>query len=73
MIGVCGWRAGASTWAVHLTGNAVYDAMGSITIGGLLGCTAVFLIQQNRSLLLGAKPIAEVPLAWNYLFVAKHC
>jgi len=41
-------------WAVHLTGNAVYDALGSITIGGLLGCTAVFLIQQNRSLLLGA-------------------
>ncbi|EIE24063.1 hypothetical protein COCSUDRAFT_28593 [Coccomyxa subellipsoidea C-169] len=39
--------------ALHLTGNAVYDAMGSITIGGLLGCTAVFLIQQNRSLLLG--------------------
>ncbi|BDA46259.1 Zinc transporter 9 [Coccomyxa sp. Obi] len=45
--------AGASTWAVHLTGNAVYDALGSITIGCLLGCTAVFLIQQNRSLLLG--------------------
>lgn len=38
---------------VHMTGNAVYDAVGSITIGGLLGCTAIFLIQQNRSLLLG--------------------
>ena len=38
---------------VHLTGNPVYDAVGSITIGGLLGCTAIFLIQQNRSLLLG--------------------
>lgn len=36
-----------------MTGNAVYDAVGSITIGMLLGCTAVFLIQQNRSLLLG--------------------
>ncbi|CAL5227702.1 g10710 [Coccomyxa viridis] len=45
--------AGASTCMVHLTGNAVYDAVGSITIGGLLGCTAIFLIQQNRSLLLG--------------------
>lgn len=49
--------AGASTWAVHMTGNAVYDALGSITIGCLLGCTAVFLIQQNRSLLLGEVPI----------------
>ena len=38
---------------VHLTGNSIYDAVGSITIGGLLGCTAIFLIQQNRSLLLG--------------------
>lgn len=45
--------AGASTWMVHLTGNPIYDAVGSITIGGLLGCTAIFLIQQNRSLLLG--------------------
>ena len=48
-----GCCAGASTWLVHLTGNPVYDAVGSITIGGLLGCTAIFLIQQNRSLLLG--------------------
>ena len=47
---------GASTWMVHLTGNAIYDAIGSITIGGLLGCTAIFLIQQNRSLLLGSCP-----------------
>lgn len=40
-----------------MTGNAVYDALGSITIGCLLGCTAVFLIQQNRSLLLGEMPV----------------
>ena len=45
--------AGASTCMVHLTGNPIYDAVGSITISGLLGCTAIFLIQQNRSLLLG--------------------
>ena len=50
--------AGASTWAVHVTGNAVYDAVGSITIGCLLGVTAVFLIQQNRSLLIGAGLLA---------------
>ena len=50
--------AGASTCMVHLTGNPVYDAVGSITISGLLGCTAIFLIQQNRSLLLG-KPLCH--------------
>ena len=43
---------------VHLTGNPIYDAVGSITISGLLGCTAIFLIQQNRSLLLG-KPLCQ--------------
>jgi len=47
--------AGVSTWATHMTGLAMYDAIGSITIGLLLGCTAVFLIGQNRSLLIGAR------------------
>lgn len=65
-------RVGASTWAVHVTGNAVYDALGSITIGVLLGCTAVFLIQQNRSLLLGAGPLL-LYVTDSQPYIAQHC
>ncbi|HIE97708.1 MAG TPA: cation diffusion facilitator family transporter [Planctomycetes bacterium] len=38
------------TW---LTGQQYWDAFGSITIGVLLGCIACWLIQRNRSLLVG--------------------
>ena len=38
------------TW---LTGEQYWDAIGSITIGILLGCIACWLIQRNRSLLVG--------------------
>ena len=37
----------------QLTGSAVYDALGSIAIGLLLGFAAVFLINRNRRYLLG--------------------
>ncbi|CAH1267603.1 SLC30A9 [Branchiostoma lanceolatum] len=36
-----------------LTGNAIYDAMGSITIGGLLAMVSAFLIYTNAEALIG--------------------
>eukprot|EP00891_Asterochloris_glomerata_P007437 jgi/Astpho2/7437/fgenesh1_pm.00114_%23_25_t len=45
--------AGIATFLTWQTGSGVWDALGSITIGILLGVTAVFLIQKNRQLLIG--------------------
>lgn len=39
--------------ACYATGNPMYDSMGSIAVGGLLGATALYLINSNRLLLLG--------------------
>jgi len=37
-----------------LTGNLYWDAIGSLTIGGLLGAIAIWLIVRNSQLLIGA-------------------
>jgi len=36
-----------------LTGNPIFDAIGSLVIALLLGCVAIFLVSKNRSALLG--------------------
>ncbi|KAH9304960.1 hypothetical protein KI387_009364 [Taxus chinensis] len=45
--------AALSLVAVNVTGNPIYDPVGSILVGQLLGMVAIFLIQRNRHALLG--------------------
>ena len=45
--------AGAAMGMAHWTGNAIWDGAGSIAIGLLMGVLAIFLIQKNRTFLIG--------------------
>jgi len=43
----------AAIGLMWITGNPIFDSIGSIIIGLLLGCVAVFLVVKNRSALIG--------------------
>jgi zinc transporter 9 len=51
--------ATACTGLSYVTGNVIYDGVGSILIGGLLGATAVFLIRKNT--MYGPPPLIPFP------------
>jgi len=48
-LGMAGTCLGLTAW----TGNHVWDAVGSISVGTLLGAVAIFLIRKNKDALLG--------------------
>ncbi len=52
--------AAAGIGLAYVTGNAVYDAVGAIVIGLLMGAVAVWLGIRNRTLLLGPAIPAEL-------------
>jgi len=45
--------AGAATFATYLTGSPIWDALGSLGVGGLLALVSGYIISTNASMLLG--------------------
>ncbi|WP_224364627.1 cation diffusion facilitator family transporter [Hyalangium versicolor] len=52
--------AAAGILLAYLTGNALFDSLASIIVGLLLGLIAIFLVVENRDLLLGQAVPDEV-------------
>lgn len=52
--------AAAGIFVHQVTGDAIWDALGSIVIGVLLGVVALVLIDRNRHFLVGASSTPEI-------------
>lgn len=45
--------ASASILLSYVTGNAIWDTVGSLIVGAILGAVALYLVRENRELLIG--------------------
>jgi len=50
----------AGVGLTQLTGNGLYDGLASVTIGVILGCTAIWLAYETKGLLIGERARPEV-------------
>jgi len=58
--------AGSCMYLTHITGNPLYDAVGSLLIGGLLGVVASFIIYTNTAALVGRSiPAGKIKMIRN--------
>lgn len=58
-VAVCGVAfALIAQWLTHITGNGIYDALGGLAVGVILGVLAVLLIIKNHQYIIG-KPLSE--------------
>lgn len=52
--------ASGSITLSYLTGNPIFDTIGSLIVGAILGAVAVYLVRENRELLIGRAVPANV-------------
>eukprot|EP00939_MAST-03C_sp_MAST-3C-sp1_P003894 g3894.t1 len=45
--------AGCGITLTHITGNVIFDAVGTVAVGGLLGAVAIMLVTKNKDMLVG--------------------
>lgn len=58
--------AGSCIYLTHITGNPLYDAVGSLMIGSLLGVVASFIIYTNTAALVGRSiPARKISMIRN--------
>ena len=55
----------------NMTGNVRWDIAASISIGGLLGCVAIYLVRLNQRLLLGLSVDDEIEDDINNMLMSR--